>query len=322
MPPTAADVPAGELAALPPARRPAGKPGRHYEFIDYATQIYVGLVGLMILFFHNERVPCWPVLFGAHAVCMAGIHVLIRTCAKNRVLDFLRHFYPILLYPVLYRETGALNLMFVTSYLDPAFIQLEEQLFGCQPSVEFMRALPYLLVSELFYMSYFSYYVMIVAVGLALYLQDKRRFFHYVSIVSFVFYVCFLTYIFVPVIGPFIFRIEIPHFAGQEKLPFYLLADPPAIQAGPFYRIMKLIYRYFEGHGAAFPSSHVAIAVCALWFSWRYLRRIRYVHLVVVILLSVSTVYCRYHYVVDIPAGVATAAVFLPLGNFLYRRLR
>jgi membrane-associated phospholipid phosphatase len=35
-------------------------------------------------------------------------------------------------------------------------------------------------------------------------------------------------------------------------------------------------------------------------------------------LLCLSTVYCRYHYVVDVMAGLVTAAVLVPLGNWLY----
>jgi membrane-associated phospholipid phosphatase len=94
---------------------------------------------------------------------------------------------------------------------------------------------------------------------------------------------------------------------------------PAAVQAGLFYKIMAWIYHRFETPGAAFPSSHIAIAITTVWFSFLYLRRIRWVHLVVVILLCVSTVYCRYHYVVDVVAGALTAALLIPLGNRLYR---
>ena len=95
---------------------------------------------------------------------------------------------------------------------------------------------------------------------------------------------------------------------------------PAAVQAGVFFRIMGWIYRVFEAPGAAFPSSHVAVALCT-----------------VVFLIPLppahplcpsggrppalpSTVYCRYHYVVDVLAGLFTAAVLIPLGNWLYFR--
>jgi membrane-associated phospholipid phosphatase len=62
----------------------------------------------------------------------------------------------------------------------------------------------------------------------------------------------------------------------------------------------------------------VAVAICTVYFSFLYIRRIRHVHLIAAILLCVSTVYGRYHYVVDVVAWILTAAVLIPLGNRLY----
>ena len=81
---------------------------------------------------------------------------------------------------------------------------------------------------------------------------------------------------------------------------------------------MAFIYRVFEAPGAALPSSHVAIAITTVFFSFKYLRPIRYIHLVVATLLCLSTIYCRYHYVIDVLLGVATAALLVPLANWLY----
>jgi len=241
----------------------------------------------------------------------------------HRGLDFLRHFYPVLLYTALYRETAALNQLLSPGFLDPFFIRLEARLFGMQPSLAFMVALPYLPVSELAYAAYFSYYVMIVGIGLALYCRDRRQFFHYLSVISFVFYVCYLVYIFTPVIGPRVFFRDIVDFPLPPELqPASPPTFPAVIASGPFYQIMHWIYRVFESPGAAFPSSHVAVACSTVFFSFRYLRSIRWLHLGVVILLCLSTIYCRYHYAVDVLAGALAAALLIPLGNLLYLRFR
>jgi membrane-associated phospholipid phosphatase len=169
--------------------------------------------------------------------------------------------------------------------------------------------------------SYFSYYLMIVGVGLALFLRNRQHFHHYISVVSFVFYVCYLIYIFLPVIGPRIIYSNIAAFTPPpEALPVEAWVFPASVQSGPFFQIMAFIYEHLESIGAAFPSSHVAIALVTVYFSFRYLPKIRWVHLVVALLLCLSTVYCRYHYAVDVVAGALTAALLLPLGNWLYRR--
>jgi len=83
---------------------------------------------------------------------------------------------------------------------------------------------------------------------------------------------------------------------------------------------MRFLYSTFETGGGAFPSSHVAAAICVLFFSWPHLLRARYLILAATLALSFATVYCRYHYAVDVVAGALTAAVLLPIGEWLYRR--
>jgi membrane-associated phospholipid phosphatase len=299
---------------------------RHYTFVDYATQGYMALVALIVLVLHDRSIPFWPLLLAAHAIGIGLVHALIRLHAarpSNCLLDMLRHFYPILLYAGLYRETGELNHMLVSGFLDPFFIRLEARMFGLQPSLAFMDSLPYPAVSELFYAVYFSYYLMIVGVGLALFYRNREQFFHYVSVISFLFYVCYIIYIFLPVIGPRIFFRQIIDYQLPADLQPLVTPDfPAAVQGGPFYHIMAWIYYAFEAPGAAFPSSHVVVAIGTVWFSFLYLRRIRWPHLVVIILLCVATVYCRYHYVVDVVAGGLTAAMLIPLGNRFYFKFR
>ena len=91
--------------------------------------------------------------------------------------------------------------MFVSSYLDPFFIRLEGALFGYQPSLTFMTAVPYRSVSELFYGAYFSYYLMISGVGVALFIRQRQQFLRYLSVLCFLFYACYLCYIILPEIG-------------------------------------------------------------------------------------------------------------------------
>src|SRR6188508_791181 len=143
---------------------------KHYAFIDYATQGYTALVAVIVLLLHGDAVPGWGWFVAAHLLCLVLVHWLIGASTArpaNRLLDFLRHFYPVLLYVGFYRETGSFNQIAYTGYLDPFLYRLDERLFGYAPCFRFMEALPYRLVSEIFYAAYFSYYVMIFGVGLA-----------------------------------------------------------------------------------------------------------------------------------------------------------
>ena len=295
---------------------------KHYTFIDYATQAYIALAALVVLLFHGARLAIWPWLLLAHAVGFLLVHALVRLAARfpaNRFLDFGRQLYPIPLYLGFYHETGMLNQMFGPGYWDVHFLKAERWLFGMQPGLELMQRFPSRWLAEVLYAAYFSYYLMIVGMGVALLLRNRREFAHFISVVSLVFYVCYTIYIFAPVIGPRIVDLGLLDVRlAPEVMPATNLDPPASVQRAIFFRFMGWIYEHFEAPGAAFPSSHVAVAICTLYFSFRYLRSVRWAHLIVVAVLCVATVYGRYHYVVDVVAGILTAAALIPLANWLY----
>jgi len=136
-----------------------------------------------------------------------------------------------------------------------------------------------------------------------------------------VFYVCYLTYIFTPVMGPRIFhRVINGYELPVEFQPGVLPQFPAVVQAGLFFPDHGLDLQHLRSTGRGVPQQSRAVALTTVYFSFRYLRPIRFVHLVVALLLCLSTVYCRYHYVVDVVAGVMTAMILVPLGNWLYFR--
>lgn len=297
---------------------------RHYRFIDWTTQGYIAVVAVLMLAGNRAAVPAWSGWLAAHLLGLALIHALIQVAAarpNHRGLDFLWSFYPVLLYAGFYRATGSLNQLFHRGYFDAVFHRLDERLFGFSPSFRFMAAWPAVEWSEVFHAAYFSYYLMIGGVGLALFLRRRAEFQHFIAVVSLVFYPCYLAYILLPVVGPRIFYPGLAEVALPPALAGVVAPEfPAAVQEGFFFQLMAAIYRWFEAPGAAFPSSHVAVAIVTCYFSFRYLRRIRWVHLVMVVLLCGATVYCRYHYAIDVLAGAAVAAILLPFGNWLYAR--
>lgn len=293
--------------------------------MDWATQAFLGGIAVLLLLLHRQAPAGWAWVVAGHLAAMAAIHGLIRQAAGvdcPRIWRLLREFYPVLLYTAFFRETELVNRALGWPRLDPHFLQWEDRLFGCQPSVTLMEVLPYRGVSEVLYAAYFSYYLMIAALGLFLLLRHPEVFRQFVTVVSFVFYVCYAIYMVTPVIGPRLLFRETPERAWylatypDRPLPAY----PEVVTHGPFFQIMALIYRNFEAWSAAFPSSHVAVAVTTAWFSWKHLPFLRWPHAVLAGLLCVSTVYCRYHYAVDVAAGLLAAAVLVPIGHRLHAR--
>ena len=296
-----------------------------YRLVDWFTQGYLLLVGCLIVLFHNATVPHWGMLVALHALGLSVVHGLVSAgddASAPKPLQLLRDFYPLLFFVASLRETAALNRLLTPDYLDPFFIRLEDQWFGGQPSLVAMERWPSVLLSELLHAAYLSYYLMVAGVGLLLWRKGRGPFRQFVTVTTFTFYVCYLVFITLPVVGPPIFGTDLLAeemvrglFHGQLPSPI-----PAAIQAGPLFRLTGLLYAGFERPGGAFPSSHVALALVTACFSWRHLPRLRWLHLALLPLLCAATVYGRYHYLVDVFAGAAAGALLLPLGNWLHRR--
>jgi membrane-associated phospholipid phosphatase len=290
------------------------------RLVDRLTQCYLALVILMILGGHHERVAHWGLFVSVHLAAILGISWMGRHGRSVGMVRWFRDFYPMVLFAAMYWETTMLNRLFFLELLDPPMARWEFSLFGEQPALSLMARFPSRWIAEVFYFSYFSYYLMIFGTGLWLYRRGFREFLHYLSVLTFVFYLCYLLYIIFPIAGPPAFPQMEPASAQAAGVTAQAMTVPPSVAKSIFYSLMTWIYRGFEGPGAAMPSSHVAIAWTTLFFAFRGRSDCRWGHAVLVVLLSVSTVYCRYHYVVDVAGGLLAAAIFLPLGEFCWRR--
>ncbi len=307
----------------PPVRAPSGAvPLRNrYRPVDWATQGYLLFVALVAVAGHRGA---WLPLTGAHLAALLAVHVLIaadRRAGRPAWLRWLRDFYPILLFFGLYAEIEPMNRLLGRPRLDPWLQAADRSLFGGQPAEAFMATADHPVFSELMHLSYLSFYLMVGGVGAWLSWFQRRAFGHFVTVVSLVFYACYATYLFVPAVGPRILYADTPErsqfFADHGHGPRPV---PAGVERGPCYRLLDLIERRAEIPAAAFPSSHVAQALVTAWFSWRYLRAIRGLHLALALSIPLSTVYTRAHYGVDVLGGLLAAAVLFPPAQAIYRR--
>jgi membrane-associated phospholipid phosphatase len=68
------------------------------------------------------------------------------------------------------------------------------------------------------------------------------------------------------------------------------------------------------------PSGHTQIVLMLLYLTYRYQKFLFYVFFPIICGLILSTVYLRYHYVIDLFAGVGFAIASLIMATRLYRR--
>ncbi len=192
--------------------------------------------------------------------------------------------------------------------LDAFFADLDGLLFGLQPAIEFSRRLRgFRWVNELFFFSYFFFYIL-VATGVWV-LFFRRRFREaerFLFTVSASFFIMYIWFTFFPVKGPKYYFPEL-RAAWYGNIRGYL-----------FTALMKGAFNRLNLGGAAFPSSHVAVALIALLLNWKYNRFLVPGHLPFTLLLCASTVYLYAHYFVDVPAGLLAGLAL----HFIVPRLR
>jgi membrane-associated phospholipid phosphatase len=185
-------------------------------------------------------------------------------------------------------------------YGDPAIQSLEAGLFGGQPAFDWASALPSRVVSEVLHLGYLLYYPLIYLPPAVLFLGltgprgDEAR--------AVAFQQTMLA-LGVAVVGAFLIMIVFP-----VQGPRYL-GVPEGVPAGPVRAAVLLVLETGSSRGAAFPSSHVSVAVAQTLLALRWQPRVGYALALVTVLLGAGAVYGGFHYAVDVVAGAALGLV-------------
>ena len=194
--------------------------------------------------------------------------------------------YPLVLYGLLYYQTGLINRVVVPQFLDSFFMHLDVRIFGKFPAFFLRRKQGNAFLDEFFHFFYFSYYLIIPLTGILLFRKDVKLFERFIFQLSSLFYLCFVIYILLPVEGPTAVRNEYYH------------------QGGLFQTMVDFIYAGGENPGAAFPSSHVAATFLVAWWGSTHFKRMKIPYWLTCLFLSIATVYCMFHYAVDVIGGL------------------
>jgi membrane-associated phospholipid phosphatase len=206
---------------------------------------------------------------------------------------------PLALVPFLYWELPVLMevLPGPVRYHDPAIVAVERALFGAQPAYDWAGAMPSIVLSELVHACYLSYYLLIYAPPLLLYLGPMAgpgrsggstpAFRETVLGVTLAFLACFVVFIVFPVQGP------------------RYLGVPAGVPDGPVRELVLALLEAGSSRGAAFPSSHVSVAIAQAGLALRHQPRVGRRILPLAIGLAAGAVYGGFHYGIDALAGAA-----------------
>ena len=215
----------------------------------------------------------------------------------------LYHFSPILFIALIYDSLGDF-IQYLHRDIDPLLIRIDFSIFGVHPTLWMERwIVPWF--TDVMSLAYVSYYFLPVTLIVVLYGKDRMAEFEIsVFVLTFGYYLSFVGYILFPAIGP---RFTLVHLQ-TVPLEGSLLTD--LVRDG--------LNALEHNKRDCMPSGHTQIVLMVLYLAHRYERLLFYIFLPVICGLILSTLYLRYHYVVDLLAGGAAAVGCIMFGPRLY----
>ena len=264
------------------------------------------LIGLffLVLFFRND-LPLWRSLIFRYTVWIGLLFALKLASDRGsgRLGALFNDFSPGLFVILIYQSLGDL-IQYLHPDIDSMLIRIDFFLLGVHPTVWMERwTVPWL--TDLLSLAYASYYFFPVVLAIALYLKNPKRDFEVAMFVLLLgYYVSFIGYILFPAIGP---RHTLTHLQ-TVPLEGSVITD----------FIRDTLNSWEHNKRDCMPSGHTQVALMVLFLSYRYRRLLFYFLLPVASGLILSTVYHRYHYVIDLFAGAFLAVACVIIGPRLY----
>jgi membrane-associated phospholipid phosphatase len=221
--------------------------------------------------------------------------------------EIVRDWFPFLVILMMYYSLwGDATHLLVTTDRDQELIAWDQRLFGFQASVAMQRFVSPPLTAWMEF-AYAFHILNIPLVACFIYLRRARARFREMMVgVLVVTFFGVIGYLLVPAIGP-LYTLRDQYTVSLSQ-PLAVINRQ--IEFMDYARILRDV----------FPSLHVGISFVVWMYAYRNSRRLFWLLAPLILSLWVSTVYLRYHYLVDVLAGFILAPPCVLLANWLFQR--
>ena len=271
---------------------------------DLATIVFLVALSLLNLLF-ADVVQSWLLLSGSNMLLVILI-VLFAIKVKNsssRVVRYIRDWYPVPMILYVFKETYLMVHPIHPRDYDWLLIDIDRWIFGVDPT-HWLTGVAHPVVTEILQISYACYYIILLSVFFELDLEKRHtEYFLGAFLVVYGFYLSYIGYFLVPAVGP---RFTLHDFNSMNvDLPGLWFTNTLRDFVNAGESIPKNASRVVEfAQRDAFPSGHTQLTLVILYIAFTSKMKSRWALLVIGSLLIVSTVYLRYHYFIDVIAGV------------------
>ena len=241
----------------------------------------------------------------AHALAVVCVVVLARKATG--FWDFVRHWFVLIYLPLCYKEVPYLVTVLRLQSTDFILAGWDKAMWRVDP-VFWLSAHPNPWIVEILQLVYTMFIPGVVALGIVLWLRTSRAEFRYGAfLLAATFLISYLGYLVLPARGP-------------RLLP-YSVMYPPLRGLWTFPFLQRLLDSLEGVQYDCFPSGHVAVVLVGCYIARRISAPVFWFFTAFAALITISTVYLRYHYVIDLIAGTVLAIVIMGLSPWIYRKL-
>ncbi|MEX1140164.1 MAG: phosphatase PAP2 family protein [Bacteroidota bacterium] len=240
---------------------------------------------------------------GVAGLFLGAVHVTPKV--RHRVWRFFVRVAAITLsYAYLFGAVAPLQHIVSSEWMDPYVLDLEQYLFGVQPTLWLERfTTPWLTEWMMFsYVIYVPLYPLLC--GIIYFTRGELPMEEYFFALGVTNILCDIGFILFPVASPLYFIPEV----YSVPLDGYF-----------FTTLGELMRSQLHYAGGSIPSPHAAAATIMWIMAYRYHRLSFHILTPIILSLYVSTFYGRYHYVTDAVVGVLVAFVALAIAPRLMR---
>ena len=270
--------------------------------IDKLFIIYIAITGSLLALSVRHRPTAW-IFLAAHVAAVAFILVLSRYSSRPALV--VRHWYALIYVPFCYKEIPYIISALGLPGVDSLLARWDLAMWKSDP-VFWPDALQNPFLTEFLQLVYFMFIPSVIIWGFLYWYQRPSREFRLCTfLVVATFLITYLGYIILPARGP-----RFMDYAAHH----------PALQGLWAFRFFQGGLDSLEGwQYDCFPSGHVAVTIVCAYATRKLPRLIFLIYCIFAGLIAFSTIYLRYHYMIDVLAGALLAMLLILLGPSLYR---
>ena len=286
------------------------RPFKYLSLIDWMNLFFLAVLCIFYVSVY-DKTPYQGTLLILYPAMFIYLLVFAYLRARNffgkwrRLFQFLN---PVIFLFTIFESFFMLLPFFNTNRYDAILDKIDMAILGVSPTIWIGQfASPWL--TESFYLFYVFYFPMPIIILRWMY---KRKMFAEIEKSMFIFFFCYYT----AYIGYFFFPAEGPRYFLQEA---YAASLDGIFLSGPIRQIINTLE---PNKLDVFPSLHAGILAVTMFVCFKYNRKMFNWFIVPAIGISISLIYCRYHYFIDMIAGSILAVVSVTLAPFIFNKIQ